>query len=238
MENQHLFFSIIIPAHNEEKYIEATLRHLTELNYPKDKYTVLTIENGSTDKTFEKARAFAGNNIEVISSPKKGVSAARNLGISMIKAGSDWTVFLDADTVLKSDFLNDLNIFLQNNNSKNYVAGTTSLEPDPFSNRAKLWFAFYDLCHRLFKVSYSIQIVKSSILGNIKFDEQLSAGEDLKFLKQALKFGKFVFFQTKTVLTSTRRFERVGWWRLFFQWIVVANLPHFLQKKSDYKIIR
>ncbi len=37
------FFSIVIPAHNEEKLIEQTLECLVRLDYPKNKYEVIPI---------------------------------------------------------------------------------------------------------------------------------------------------------------------------------------------------
>ncbi|MFA6227239.1 MAG: glycosyltransferase family A protein [Candidatus Paceibacterota bacterium] len=238
MEQKQLFFSIIIPAHNEEKYITETLTNIRDLDYPAERFEVFVIENGSNDKTYEVAGKNKGQNIEVFSSPIKGVSSARNFGIRKIRRDSDWTIFLDADTLLKSGFLRDLNISLQRHQDKNFVVGTTSLEPLPETKTAKRWFVFWDICHKLFKVSYSIQIIKSSLLGNIKYDESLEMGEDLKIIKEARRFGKFFFFKTSDVHTSIRRFEQVGWWKIFFQWTIVANLPHFLQKKAVYKVTR
>jgi glycosyltransferase involved in cell wall biosynthesis len=238
MEQEKLFFSIIVPAHNEEKYIEETIVNLKSLNYPNNKFEAVIVENGSTDKTYQLAKAFETNNITVFSSTEKGVSKARNFGIKKINPESNWTVFLDADTILKTEFLNDLNTFLQKNSAKNYTVGTTALKPLPETPKAKRWFIFWDMCHRLFKVSYSIQIVKNSVLKNVKYDETLDMGEDIKIIKEARTFGKFFFLPTPNVFTSTRRFEEVGWWKLFFQWTIIANLPHFLQKKQDYKVTR
>ncbi|MEI7480153.1 MAG: glycosyltransferase, partial [bacterium] len=50
--------SIIIPAHNEEKYIEETLKNINNLSTDKDQFEVLVIENGSTDRTLEIANLF------------------------------------------------------------------------------------------------------------------------------------------------------------------------------------
>ena len=238
MEHNKAFISIIIPAHNEELYIDDTLKHLRDIDYPKDKYEVFVIENGSTDKTYEKAKLFECKNITVVSAPTKGVSLARNFGIGKIKIDSDWVIFLDADTVLRSNFLNDLNNFLQKNQNNNYVVGTTLIKPFPETRIANFWFAFWNLCHKIFKVSFAIQIIKHSLLKDIKYHEGLEMGEDLKLIKDARKYGKFFFLNTHEVYSSTRRFEQIGWWKIFFQWTFVANLPHFLQKKHGYKVIR
>ena len=238
MDQKQFFFSIVIPAHNEENYITETLTNIKQLNYPADRLETIVIENGSTDKTFEVAKKFEGENMHIFSSTEKGVSKARNFGINKINNQSEWTVLLDADTVLKPEFLNDLNKYLQNNITKNYVIGTTTLQPLPETKTARRWFAFYDWGHKVFKVSYSIQIAKTSLLKNIKYDESMSTGEDLKFIKDALKIGGWFFIETPTVYTSTRRFEQVGWWKLFIQWNFVALLPIPLQKKFGYEVKR
>ena len=233
-----MYFSIVIPAHNEEKYIEETLSHIKNLNYPADQFEALVVENGSADRTFEVAGKFAGQNIKIFSSAEKGVSKARNFGAGKIRPDSDWTVFLDADTLLKSEFLNDLNNFLIKNQAKNYAVGTTSLEPVPKTFYAKCWFVFYDIGHWITRASYSIQILKSSLLKDIKYDEEMTTAEDLKLIKDALKYGKFFFVKTPTVFTSTRRFTETGWFKLFFIWTFVASLPVPWQKKFSYKVTR
>ena len=111
-EENQLFFSIVIPAHNEEKYIIPTLEHIRDLDYPKNKIEVVVVENGSKDNTFSIAKKFESENTRIVSLPQSGVSHAKNEGIKMISSKSDWTVMLDADTILKKDFLNELNTYL------------------------------------------------------------------------------------------------------------------------------
>ena len=51
--------SVLIPAYNEEKVIEKTLRRITELDYPEEKIEILVINPGSKDRTGEIAREVA-----------------------------------------------------------------------------------------------------------------------------------------------------------------------------------
>src|SRR5262245_41144019 len=117
-----LFFSIVVPTHNEEKYIERTLHHLAALEYPKDRYEVFVIENGSTDKTLEKALPFEDSHIHIISYEQRGVSFARNRGVDHARPDGDWVVFLDADTILAPSFLRELNTFLTMRDMSKYTA--------------------------------------------------------------------------------------------------------------------
>lgn len=230
-----LFFSIIIPAHNEESYVERTLQHVQTLDYPQNRYEVIVIENGSTDRTYELAQAYEGGNIRLMRS-EKGVSRAKNAGIDAVRSESDWIVFVDADTVLRKTFLQELDAFLQRPNT--YTVGTFSVRPLPSTIKARLWFAFYDIGHRLTKASYSIKAVKRSLFPPIRFDENLVMGEDLHVIAQALKFGTFFFMPTKSVYTSTRRFEKLGWWYVFFSWTFVAVLPERMQRRFSYDVVR
>ncbi len=238
MQKNNLFFSIIIPAHNEEKYIVETLENICNLEYPKSKVEIFVIENGSQDNTLALARRFESENLKVVTTNVKGVSHAKNLGISMISSLSEWTVVLDADTLLKKNFLNSASDYLQKNLNKNYSVGTTYVKPIPHSTKASIWFTFYDWGHRLTKASYSIQLIKTSILKQFTFDEKLIMGEDLALIAFARKFGAFFVFPTKEVFTSTRRFENEGWFNVFFQWTFVASLPDSIKKRFSYKVVR
>jgi len=231
-------FSIVIPAHNEEKYIEKTLKHLKEIGYPKENYEVIVVENGSTDNTYELAKKFEGENFRVFSIPAKGVSFARNFGAKQVSEKFNWIIFLDADTILKKGFLDDLNEFLKLNESKNLSVGTTSLLPDKNSKYAYLWFKFYDIAHLILHASLSIQIVRKDVFYKVWYDETLQYTEDWKMMKNAEKFGKFFFMWTNKVITSTRRFDSVGWFRQLWFFVFWGIMPEKYKKKVNYEVIR
>jgi glycosyltransferase involved in cell wall biosynthesis len=235
---EHLFFSIIIPAHNEEGYIGKTLDYVLKSDYPKEKYEVIVVENGSTDKTISTLDEYKNKGIRVFSTKGRGVSKAKNYGISKISPASYWTIFLDADTLLMKNFLKTLNSYLIEKENKNLVVGTTAVRPTKNSRYAKAWFSFYNFAHWLIRVSFSIQIAKSSILDRVKFDEYLSYSEDYKFVRDSQKFGKFFFLRTNDIITSTRRFDKEGWFRLFFKWIIRGVLPENIRKRISYEVIR
>ena len=46
------FFSILIPARNEEEVIGNLLKSLKKLNYNKDKYEINVVLNNCTDNTY------------------------------------------------------------------------------------------------------------------------------------------------------------------------------------------
>lgn len=235
--------SIIIPAHNEEKYIAETLKYIQDLSYPKESFEVLVVENGSDDNTYNLAKKFEDENIKVFTVPTRGVSKAKNFGIKNISEKSEWIIFLDADTILKQNFLKDLNDYLQKNKDKNFTIGTSALRPlEKQGWYPTAWIKFYNIGHKYTKTSFAIQIMKASLRDKIKFNENLILAEDLELIKNCLKYGKFFYFDTDSVFTSIRRFEKVGWIRLFLKWNFDALVWRLKKTKSDhnhnYPVIR
>ncbi|PKP60943.1 MAG: hypothetical protein CVT88_01555 [Candidatus Altiarchaeales archaeon HGW-Altiarchaeales-1] len=75
--------SIIIPAYNEEKYIETTLSKLKEIkNREYENLEILVVENGSTDMTYEisKRYADADKNFKAFHLGKASAAIATNFG--------------------------------------------------------------------------------------------------------------------------------------------------------------
>lgn len=87
--------TIIVPVYNGEKYIERCLKSILEQTYSKTE--VVVIDDGSIDNTAKILRGYVEKyqNIRVFSIGHKGVSYARNLGIS--KAKGTYIAFVDAD---------------------------------------------------------------------------------------------------------------------------------------------
>src|SRR3989344_8304874 len=92
-------FSIIIPAYNEGKYLENTLKSIEQQNI--NDYEVLVIANGCADNTLEVAQKHKG--IRLIGLQEAHVSKARNRGDR--EANGEVLIFLDADTSLNQNCL-------------------------------------------------------------------------------------------------------------------------------------
>lgn len=103
-------FVIIIPAHNESSCIEATLRNLRQLNYPKALFDIVVVADNCDDDTYEKAAAMADQVYQ--RNDKKHIG--KGYAIQWILERLDFdnceiAVITDADTLLSEDFLNEMN---------------------------------------------------------------------------------------------------------------------------------
>lgn len=99
--------SIIAPAFNEGPCIEASIRSLVALDYPR--YEVIVVDDGSSDDTLERARKLEGEygnaTVVVLWKPNGGKASALNWGIQ--RATSDFVMTMDSDSVLRKDTLRE-----------------------------------------------------------------------------------------------------------------------------------
>jgi glycosyltransferase involved in cell wall biosynthesis len=92
------FLSIIIPAYNEENRLPGTLeqvfRFMEAQAFP---YEVIVVENGSTDRTFEIAREYAGRHesFRAAHNDQRGKGRAIQRGVQ--EARGDYLFMCDAD---------------------------------------------------------------------------------------------------------------------------------------------
>jgi biofilm PGA synthesis N-glycosyltransferase PgaC len=97
--------SIVVPAFNEELLIQAALRSLLRLDYPR--YEVIVVDDGSTDDTYtlalEVARQSLKVPVQVIRKRNAGKAMALNAGL--MRARGDFVLNMDADTKLSADAL-------------------------------------------------------------------------------------------------------------------------------------
>lgn len=97
--------SIIVPAYNEEKGIQGTIRHALDLDYPKNKIEVIVVDDGSEDKTYEKAREIekeGDKRLDVYRlNSNNGKGAAMNYGLE--KSEGEIVITMDADNTLPEE---------------------------------------------------------------------------------------------------------------------------------------
>ena len=120
-------FSILVVFRDEKDNLPILVKHLEQLDYPKDKFEVILIDDGSQDGSKDLVKSFQRDLPklkmrlyelkESTSSPKKD---ALEMGVK--EAAFDWIITTDADCVFGADFLKAYDQFLNLHRAK-MVAG-------------------------------------------------------------------------------------------------------------------
>ncbi|MFA5942261.1 MAG: glycosyltransferase [Candidatus Paceibacterota bacterium] len=228
------FFSIVVPVYNEERIIEKALEYLLSIEYPKDRYEIIVVENGSTDATFALAKKHESRNCHVCQS-EKGVSKARNFGATQCSPDMEWCIFLDADTFLKKNILNEISAYLDAHPDVAFGTTTVWLDDETFAGR--FWSRYLNSTDRLVKIMHRAHIVRRDLIDKVSYDEELVSGEDMKYSRALAKYGKYFFMPTDQVITSARRFKQKGYLKMFFI-NMQSGLPKHLLKRCGWEAIR
>ena len=96
--------SVVVPVYNGERTLKRCLEALLELDYPKDSYEIIVVDNNSNDQTVQIATRFP---IKLLHEKHIQTSyAARNKGI--LEAVGDIVAFTDADCIAAPNWLHEL----------------------------------------------------------------------------------------------------------------------------------
>jgi cellulose synthase/poly-beta-1,6-N-acetylglucosamine synthase-like glycosyltransferase len=120
--------TIIIPVHNGENLITEKIENVLAINYPKDNYEIIVVDNESTDGTAAIAKKYP---VKVLRSAKGKVKAL-NVGLS--ESRFDTVVITDVDTIIDADSIRVMASHLVDN--VGVVQGYV-VPPDKFFIRGK-----------------------------------------------------------------------------------------------------
>lgn len=131
MENRKL--SIVLPAYNEAKGLQATLTALRKQNYPD--FDVVFVDNGSTDGTADILTAYINDHglerWSVIHEPQKGTGAAADTGMRhAIAQGADIIARTDTDCIPREDWTEQ--IMSEFSRGTRFVAGRIESRRDEY----------------------------------------------------------------------------------------------------------
>ncbi|MDP3698013.1 MAG: glycosyltransferase [Nanoarchaeota archaeon] len=226
-------FSIIIPAHNEERYLQKTIDSIKKQTIPD--YEIILVTNGCTDNTEEIAKKNVDAKTRHLSLPKPNVSVARNAGA--LNAQGETLLFLDADTQLAADALGKI----KEKFTEQYAVATTLAEPDSAKISHRLAVSFKNLYHYLNiyqGCSGALICRKKDFQAVGGYNPEIIVREHRKLALKLKELGKFACVNT-AVTTSMRRYQQWGLFKVSLFWT-----KKWLQdrsgtlKESSYEIVR
>lgn len=206
-------FAIIIPAHNEEKVIEKTLRSALAINYPRELFDVIVVADNCTDQTTKIALECGAIVFQRFDTTRRGKSFALNWIIPQVlerlpAPGYDACVFVDADSVIMPDFLEHMNVSLHEGHR--IIQSSDLVLDNSNSWRVQLMLIAFALQNYVRPLGKSRLGFSTPLKGNgmcfvpevlrtLKWDES-SLGEDLEMGVELIRRGETIHFNPDAVV--------------------------------------
>mgnify|MGYP001256716937 FL=1 len=201
--------SVIIPVYNTEEYVEQCLNSVCNQTY--EALEIIVIDDGSTDNSLKIIEEFINKDNRFILyrfDERKGVGAARNLGLS--KAKGEFIYFVDSDDYVPNETIKYLvenisNFDLIRGKIKNtYLNSSFTItfkglfNPKIYDEDKYKLIINNSICNFLFRREFLIE-------NNFKFSEENKVYSDLFFLIPVLEKSKQVPFLKEAVSFRRKR---------------------------------
>ncbi|HVF46914.1 MAG TPA: glycosyltransferase [Pyrinomonadaceae bacterium] len=206
--------SVIVPAFNEAKYLGATLEAIAVATEKAAKgLELIVVDNASSDATALIAKE---GGARVISETTRNISRVRNAGATY--ATGDVLIFIDADTRVPGELFERIEQAMRD---ERCMGGAVAVDYDPFE---RWWMRFYAAGWKFWGKVFNMkqgaaQFCRRSIFVELGgFDETIFLGEDVEFYWRLSRLaerrgGRLEFIEDMSVVTSSRRFDKMSLWR-------------------------
>lgn len=202
--NNSELISIVVPIYNSETYLRRCIDSILNQSY--ENLEVVLVDDGSTDNSGEICESYKSNDsrLKVFHIKNSGVAQARNYALEHITG--DYVMFVDSDDWIEPSMCSEmLSEALDNKadmlvtNAINWDAEGTKCDssivlPTMKQIDLNLEFSFLE--------NYALGVVwgtlyKRECIENIKFEMDLSVGEDTLFFAMAVKNSTRFFYSRK-----------------------------------------
>lgn len=217
--------SVIIPAHNEEKYVARCIRSIkTAAKYYGGMVEIIVVCNRCTDRTAEIAKKHGAR---VILNDDRCIAKVRNAGI--LSASGDIIVTIDCDNRMTKGTLKEIGYLL---GTGKYIGGGAPIRFERYSVPLYL----NDL---LCRISFAVTGLYCGIFWAERSTFQAIGGfvekkamEDVATAKALKEYGKrqgkkYTVLRKNTLINSTRKYDDMGDW-LYLK-LMFSNIGTFIK---------
>lgn len=191
--------SFVVPAHNEERFIDKTLQSIHESASASDEpYEIIVVDDASTDQTSRIAREHGAKVVSVV---HRKISATRNAGARI--ASGRMLIFVDADTQISRPVVAAALEVV----SRGAAGGGATIRFDGVVPLyARMMLPALTLSFRITKTAAGCFIfcTREAFAAVGGFDESYYGAEEVVMSKALKTFGSFVILEIP-VITSGRK---------------------------------
>jgi len=235
--------SLIVPAYNEEHIIAETIEKLKKINYPKDKFEIIVIDDGSKDRTYEIAKKFESEQIKIFTKPNSGKASTLNFGIE--KSKNEFIGVMDADTYMGKNALRECMSYFNEDGVAAVVSHVLVSQKTTFWEKMQeienMMIAFNRKAEEFPNVIRvtpgPLSIYRKEVLVKLKgFDEKVLV-EDVEIAWNMLSHGYKIRMAFDAVVYSFYPSTFKKWWKTRIRWSIggiqtLMKYFHTLGKKT------
>jgi len=191
-------FSFIIPAYQNKELLLNSLGALNDQEgYGREDYEVIVVDDGSSSPLYPFIQDINQNyNLDYLYLERDELSSrsrARNRGLT--RAKGEYIVFIDADIIVKPDYLRELDRVYRMEEEALIVGTRMMLREDT---------AYEEICDRSIYDKYSLSADRPEM-----FDFRLPIFKELSYNSSAMKFP-FIYGLTCNLSAPKSKLEQVG----------------------------
>jgi glycosyltransferase involved in cell wall biosynthesis len=219
-------FTIIVPFRNEAANLPLLLDSISKLNYPKERFEVILVDDESEEVFSPQCSLF---NIRIIKNNRVSNSPKKDaISTAIPFVSSEWIITTDADCVVPKNWLSTLDNYIQSTNV-NMIAGAVTYD---CKNRFLHHFQQLDLASlqgatigsfgigKGFMCNGANLAYKKSLfqeLNGFQGNDTIASGDDVFLLQKAIaQFPDAVHYvKSKSNIVTTKPLD--DWKSLFYQ---------------------
>lgn len=226
MEQPFAFFSIVIPTYNRPERLEKCLHTITQLEYPRNYFEVIVVDDGSSTSMESVVNPFRNQlSLSMMRQANAGPAKARNAGAA--QAQGQFLVFTDDDCMPLPNWLNALNYrFL---NMPEYLIGGRTLNALPDNIYSTASQMLIDYLYHYYNTeagqsnffasnNFAMPTERFREIGGFDTSFPLAAGEDREFCDRWLAHGYKMFFAPEIQIYHAHHLTLVRFWRQHFNY--------------------
>lgn len=218
-------FSLIIPTYNRPEALAGCLRALCTLDFPRDQFEVIIVDDGSETPLDAVVAPFAEQvKLRLLRQSNAGPAAARNHGAS--QAAGTYLIFTDDDCAPHPQWLRGFADALAGHAECIVGGKTVNAQHNPFSAASQV---LIDILYEHFNQSGKSPTFFTSNnmamphrlfqqVGGFSREFPLSAGEDRDFCDKWLHHGLAMVYVPSAVMFHTHRLNLRKFWKQHFNY--------------------
>ncbi|MBU0980882.1 MAG: glycosyltransferase family 2 protein [Nanoarchaeota archaeon] len=218
VEKRFESITVIIPAHNEERFISKTLDHVLAAQF-KGKKQVIVVDDGSTDSTSKIVQPYMKRGVMLITQEHSGKAASLNNALKLAKG--QLIAVVDGDSYIHKDSIKEM---AKEVSRKGVIGSSCVVKVRNRKSHICMWYHLEQLYNSIIRLLFSkvnANIVTPGPLSVYRKTELLEAGgfstegfsEDIDVTIRLIRKGYRIGFAEKAITETNMPHDPKGIWR-------------------------